>query len=225
MYILYSVYTVHDGTQDGLLACGGYNPQDNIALLTCEQFRPATASWDYTAFALANQRAYHGSWGVEEGTILLGGAYSEATSEIVRSDDGFTEFMFDLKYETQYVVHHNFQVYLSVYRQVLLLHPGPILRLRDNDRRQENSYHGVQVRIGGLPAAWRTSLCYTLLYCTLLYYDLLYCTVLYCRYGLEGWMEDLPPLNVGRFEHGCGSYVSGGDMVSARSVVIVVISL
>ena len=38
-------------------------------------------------------------------------------------------------------------------------------------------------------------------------------------------MEDLPPLNVGRFEHGCGSYVSGGDMVSARSVEIVVIAL
>ena len=173
-------YTVHDGTQDGLLACGGYNPQDNIALLTCEQFSPATASWDYTAFSLAKQRAYHGSWGVEEGTILLGGAYSEATSEIVRSDDGFTEFMFDLKYETQYVscfVYHNFQVYLSVYRQVLLLYPGPILRLRDNDRRQENSYHGVQVWMGGLPAALRTSLFNTLLYCTVLHCTILYCTV------------------------------------------------
>ena len=34
------------------------------------------------------------------------------------------------------------------------------------------------------------------------------------RYGLEGWLEDLPPLNVGRREHGCGSYVSGGDLVS-----------
>ena len=28
-------------------------------------------------------------------------------------------------------------------------------------------------------------------------------------------MEDLPPLNVGRYNHGCGSYVSGGDLVSA----------
>ena len=43
----------------------------------------------------------------------------------------------------------------------------------------------------------------------------LYCTVLYCRYGLQGWIEDLPRLNLGRREHGCGSYVSGGDMVSA----------
>ena len=44
-----------------------------------------------------------------------------------------------------------------------------------------------------------------------------YCTVLYCncRYGLEGWLEDLPPLNMGRYYHGCGGYVSGGDLVSA----------
>ena len=34
------------------------------------------------------------------------------------------------------------------------------------------------------------------------------------RYAREGWVEDLPPLNVGRSMHGCGSYVSGGDLVS-----------
>ena len=58
------------------------------------------------------------------------------------------------------------------------------------------------------------------LHCTVLY--VLYCTVIYCtvlwctlsRYRREGWVEDLPPLNVGRYEHGCGSYVSGGDMVT-----------
>ena len=123
-----NLYSVHDGTQDGLLACGGYNPQDNIALLSCEEFRPATASWGYTAFALAKQRAYHGSWGVEEGTILLGGSYSEATSEIVKSDDGFTEFTFDLKYQTQYVVQHNFQVPISLSPGTLApsrAHPTP----------------------------------------------------------------------------------------------------
>ena len=34
------------------------------------------------------------------------------------------------------------------------------------------------------------------------------------RYGRDGWVEDLPPLRVGRNNHGCGSYVSGKDMVS-----------
>ena len=52
------------------------------------------------------------------------------------------------------------------------------------------------------------------LYCTVLYCTVLYCTVLYCRYGVAGWLGDLPPLNRGRQQHGCGSYVSGGDLVS-----------
>ena len=34
------------------------------------------------------------------------------------------------------------------------------------------------------------------------------------RYGIEGWQEDLPQLNIGRVRHGCGSYVSGGDRLS-----------
>ena len=52
----------------------------------------------------------------------------------------------------------------------------------------------------------------------------LYCTVLYCtvsRYGRAGWLEDLPSLNVGRSNHGCGSYVSaGGDLVSADKIML-----
>ena len=32
-------------------------------------------------------------------------------------------------------------------------------------------------------------------------------------YGLQGWMEDLQPLNIGRFLHACSSYVSGGTRV------------
>ena len=47
-----------------------------------------------------------------------------------------------------------------------------------------------------------------------LYCSVLYCTVLYCRYGREGWIADLPPLNVGRYYHGCGGYVFDGEMVS-----------
>ena len=40
------------------------------------------------------------------------------------------------------------------------------------------------------------------------------CNVIFCRYGLEGWIADLPQLHVGRFSHGCGGYVSDGDLVS-----------
>ena len=38
------------------------------------------------------------------------------------------------------------------------------------------------------------------------------------RYSLQGWVEDLPLLNVGRYYHGCGGYVSSGDMVSISCV-------
>ena len=95
-----------------------------------------------------------------------------------------------------------------MYVQVSLLHPGPLFRHCDSDRRFLHLVDGVQVQGGVIDG-----FC-TVLHCTVLYCAVLYCTVLYCRYGLEGWLEDLPQLNVGRFEHGCGSYVSGADMVS-----------
>ena len=28
-------------------------------------------------------------------------------------------------------------------------------------------------------------------------------------YGLQGWVEDLQPLNIGRYQHACTSYASG----------------
>ena len=32
-------------------------------------------------------------------------------------------------------------------------------------------------------------------------------------YNVQGWQEDLPPLNTGREQHACTSYVSGGKRV------------
>jgi hypothetical protein len=34
------------------------------------------------------------------------------------------------------------------------------------------------------------------------------------RYGVLGWVEDLPSLVVGRVDHGCGSYFRGDSQVS-----------
>ena len=34
-------------------------------------------------------------------------------------------------------------------------------------------------------------------------------------YSVEGWQEDLPPLNIGREEHACTSYLSGMRRVRA----------
>ena len=32
-------------------------------------------------------------------------------------------------------------------------------------------------------------------------------------YNVEGWQQDLPPLNTGRNSHACSSYLSGGSKV------------
>ena len=37
-------------------------------------------------------------------------------------------------------------------------------------------------------------------------------------YGLQGWKQDLPPLNIGRFYHACTSFLSGGHRVSESDV-------
>ena len=32
-------------------------------------------------------------------------------------------------------------------------------------------------------------------------------------YSVQGWQEDLPPLNIGRYRHACAGYTSGGRRV------------
>jgi hypothetical protein len=40
------------------------------------------------------------------------------------------------------------------------------------------------------------------------------------RYGMDGFIEDLPQLVVGRYDHGCGSYLRlDGTQVSIGCVV------
>ena len=40
------------------------------------------------------------------------------------------------------------------------------------------------------------------------------------RYGVLGWVEDLPSLVVGRRYHGCGSYFRGDSQVSVWCSVL-----
>ena len=84
-------------SQDSLLACGGLGDD-----ASCEEFSPATGTWAFTNHTLLEGREYHVSWAVEEGTILMGGLYSDSmtSSEIVKHD-GTTERSFDLKYQTR----------------------------------------------------------------------------------------------------------------------------
>ena len=36
-------------------------------------------------------------------------------------------------------------------------------------------------------------------------------------YNIEGWQQDLPPLNTGRYDHACSSYMSDERRVRVRS--------
>ena len=38
------------------------------------------------------------------------------------------------------------------------------------------------------------------------------------RYGTQGYIEDLPSLVVGRYMHGCGSYLRDSDGTQVRMV-------
>ena len=43
------------------------------------------------------------------------------------------------------------------------------------------------------------------------------------RYSRAGWVADLPPLSVGRYNHACGGYVSDGELVSTVVKVGIVV--
>ena len=83
-----------DHSQEGLLLCGG-----SEALTSCEEFSPATGTWTTTGHTLQEWRGKHVSWSVEEGTLLMGGYFSD-TTEIVKHD-GTTETSFGLQYDTE----------------------------------------------------------------------------------------------------------------------------
>ena len=85
-------------TQDNLILCGGGSSHD--AYISCEEFIPATGTWARTSHTLQEGRFNHVSWSVEEGTLLMGGAWGGTTSEIVKHD-GTTATSFDMKYDTE----------------------------------------------------------------------------------------------------------------------------
>ena len=85
-------------TQEGLLLCGAF---EGGAGHSCEEFSPGTGTWATTSHILEEERHNHVSWSVEEGTILMGGYYSQTTSEIEKHD-GTTETSFDMRYNTEY---------------------------------------------------------------------------------------------------------------------------
>ena len=83
-------------SQDGLVACGGKFPSSR----SCCTLNTDTAQWT-TTHRLSEPRWGHTSWKREDGSnLLIGGAFSETTTELVSDSSGVSTPGFTLKYET-----------------------------------------------------------------------------------------------------------------------------
>ena len=83
-------------SQDGIKQCGGYGSYQS-----CHTLNTDTAQWTKT-HNLSEKRDSHSSWRREDGSILLiGGDYSETTTELVIDSSRVSTPGFTLKYETR----------------------------------------------------------------------------------------------------------------------------
>ena len=82
-------------TQDGPWACGGYSSSTRR---TCDKW--SQGNWTRQSLSLKEERQDHLSWATASGVYLMGGTYSQWTSELVK-EDGSVEKGFLLKYETR----------------------------------------------------------------------------------------------------------------------------
>ena len=82
-------------TQTGLEACGG---DSSTVQTTC--VRLEAGSWT-PSHQLLQKRAYHSSWASPAGTLLMGGWYSEKTTELLDTNTGDSVMSFPLKYRTE----------------------------------------------------------------------------------------------------------------------------
>ena len=83
-------------SQDGFTQCGGYGSRQS-----CHTLNTDTAQWTKT-HNLSEKRSGHTSWRTLDGKILLiGGYWSNTTTELVSDGSGVSTPGFTLKYETE----------------------------------------------------------------------------------------------------------------------------
>ena len=81
------------------LACGGGGEDGFLDTLdTCDMWTAGT--WTRTSHRLREKRFGHVSWDRPSGVFLIGGYYSEETSELVK-DEGSVEEGFQFNYKTR----------------------------------------------------------------------------------------------------------------------------
>ena len=83
-------------SEDGGLACGGILA---ATWTTCIKWSPTSGTWT-KSHTLRQRRSVHVSWATASGVYLIGGIYSNRTSEKVKLD-GSVEEGFSLKYNTK----------------------------------------------------------------------------------------------------------------------------
>ena len=83
-----------DHTQDGELACGGGDP-GSATLTTCDTL---TASGWITSHDLVEKRKNHVTWSSPAGLLLMGGAYSDNTTELLSDTTSSSSPSFGLEY-------------------------------------------------------------------------------------------------------------------------------
>ena len=80
-------------SQAGLTACGGSGTEDNCVTLTSGQWTQS--------HTLLHNRAYHSSWALGDGrVVLIGGSNSPATTEIMSPGSSSSIEGFSLKHDT-----------------------------------------------------------------------------------------------------------------------------
>ena len=83
------------------LLCGGY---DSSTEQSCLMLDPLTGAFTTTSVSLREKRKNHLCWDVEGEngpTLLMGGAYSQQSTELVSSDGFSSSAGFTLKYKTE----------------------------------------------------------------------------------------------------------------------------
>ena len=91
-------------TQNNLISCGGQSTSSLAASSTsivCEFYIPFVV-WIQASFKLTVARSGHTSWTLNNGSVLLmGGNFSDTTTELVTLRQNRTQPGFDLKYPSK----------------------------------------------------------------------------------------------------------------------------
>merc|ERR1711892_140161 len=88
-------------TMDDDLLCGGLWVKSQDTQTTCLRFSTEDDSWTYS-HTLDHKRVGHSSWITNKGLLLMGGWYSDTTTELLSLEGGQGVPSFEMEYRTKY---------------------------------------------------------------------------------------------------------------------------